>query len=324
MSGTSTTRQGALVGCFTLIGVFILIAAVFTIGSMNDAFSSRIHVSAVFEQVDGLKKGDSVWFSGVPVGTIRSVTFLPGPSVEISMALDSNAAPFIANDVVAQVSSDGLIGNKIVVLAGGSSEADRLEDGDVIGVDVAISMAQLMAEIKETNDNLRVITASIASGEGSIGKLLTDEAMYGELRATVTSLERAAGRADAIAGNVSSFTRELNRVGALPRDLVTDQTTYPALLKAVDSLESTAASAATLMEGIEADLGDASTPVGVLLRDQQAGSDLEETFGNLNRSTRLLEEDLEALQHNFLLRGYFRKQERQERKALKKAEKAEK
>jgi phospholipid/cholesterol/gamma-HCH transport system substrate-binding protein len=321
MSSASTTRQGALVGCFTLIGLFILIAAVFTIGSMNEAFSRKIQVSAVFDQVDGLKQGDSVWFSGVSVGTVRSVQFVPGPSVEVAMALDANVVGFIAGDVVAQVSTDGLIGNNIIALIGGTPQSRTLQDGDVLGVEVAVSMAQLMVEARETNDKLQIITARLANGEGTVGKLLTEEGLYDDVQATVTSLKSVAGRADDIALNLSTFTRELNREGALPHNLVTDQTTYASLVTSVDSLQTTAHNASAIMDGMQASMADTTTPIGVLLHDQEAGTDLSETFESMSDSSKLLAEDLEALQHNFLLKGFFKKKERKEQKAAKKAAK---
>jgi phospholipid/cholesterol/gamma-HCH transport system substrate-binding protein len=48
----------------------------------------------------------------------------------------------------------------------------------------------------------------------------------------------------------------------------------------------------------------------VLVADPAAGADLKSVLVRLDTSAQLLTEDLEAAQHNFLLRGYFRKQER--------------
>jgi phospholipid/cholesterol/gamma-HCH transport system substrate-binding protein len=150
----------------------------------------------------------------------------------------------------------------------------------------------------------------LAAGDGVAGRLLTDEALSTRVDDTVTALRAAAARADTIAVSVDRFAEHLNRPGALPNDLVTDQRIYPSLVAAGDELEQAARAASGAVARVEAGLADDGSPLGVLVADPAAGADLKSVLVRLDTSAQLLTEDLEAAQHNFLLRGYFRKQER--------------
>ncbi|WP_246230144.1 MlaD family protein [Mucilaginibacter humi] len=74
-------KRAIIVGLFPAIGLLVFIVGVFTLGSQSKSFSKSIHISAVFDDVSGLKTGNSVWFSGVKVGSISKIHFIgPGQS----------------------------------------------------------------------------------------------------------------------------------------------------------------------------------------------------------------------------------------------------
>jgi phospholipid/cholesterol/gamma-HCH transport system substrate-binding protein len=314
----SPQRQAVIVGLFVSIGIAILIGALFTLGSMTEMLQRNVQVTTVFDDVGGLKKGDAVWFSGVPVGTIKEVRFDGGPQVEVEMAIDSEASPFIRADAMARVSSDGLIGNKIIVLYGGTPEAEAIESGDALQSSVSLSPEQVMAMFQENNKNLLAITtdlkgvaSKIAAGEGSVGKLLADDHLYNDLTNTVSAMQDAAVNAQVMTGNLANFAGKVNQEGHLAHDLVTDKTTYASLTSSVEKFESAATSAATIVDKLEQGTSDPATPLGTLLHDEEAGEDLKETLDNLNEGSMLLSENLEAMQHNFLLRGFFKKKDKE-------------
>ncbi|MEJ7587285.1 MAG: hypothetical protein WKI04_06955 [Ferruginibacter sp.] len=57
--------------------------------------------------------------------------------------------------------------------------------------------------------------------------------------------------------------------------------------------------------------------VGVLLNNDAAASNIQNTLRNLQSGTKKLDDNMEALQHNFLLRGFFKKRTRAEEKRMK-------
>ncbi len=57
-------------------------------------------------------------------------------------------------------------------------------------------------------------------------------------------------------------------------------------------------------------LNKKNNAVGDLLNDEELAVRLKSTITNLDSASKNLNEDLIAMQHNFLLRGYFRKKKK--------------
>ena len=322
MKTPSPNRQAVVVGLFVTVALAILTGGILTIGDLNDTFTRKISVTAVFDEVNGLQQGDNVWFSGVKVGIVKTLGLHGESQVEVEMRIDQDATEYIRKDVLAKIGSDGLIGNKIVVLYGGTSDAPDLQPGDVLTIGKAVSTEDMMTMLQESNSNLLAITTNLkgisgklANGEGTIGKVLNDDALYTSVTDTVATLNAASGNAQTLTASLSTFADELNQEGNLPHDLVTDRTTYASLTATVVELNQAGQSASELMEGVAKGAADPNTPIGTLMHDTQAGTDLKVTLDNLNRGSLLLSEDLEAAQHNFMLRGFFKKKEKAAAKA---------
>ncbi len=321
----SPNPQAVIVGLFVTLALAILGGAILTIGDLNDTFTRKVQVSAVFDEVNGLQTGNNIWYSGVKVGTVKKLAFHGGSQVQVDMRVDVDATQYIHGDVKAKVDTDGLIGNKIVVLYGGTTGAAPLADGDVLETEKALSSEDIMATLQENNKNLVAITANLktvsadlAAGNGSIGKLLKDDTLYNGANDTIAKLNAASDSARSVTNSLATFSAKLNQAGNLPNDLVTDKTTYAELAKTVSDLQAASEKASALMDGVAKGASDPSTPIGALVQDDKSGTQVKETLENLNKSSLLLSQDLEALQHNFLLRPYFKKQEKAAKDAAQK------
>lgn len=281
-------RHAVFVGLFVAGGALALGAAVLTIGDLHDTFSRKVTLSAVFAEVGGLREGDNVWFAGVKVGVVRGLALRSSDEVEVTLSLDREAAAHVPADASARIGSDGLIGNRIVVVSGGTADGPTALDGDTLGVTVATTPADLLATLDENNqnllaitDDLREITRALAGGEGTLGRLLHEEELYDQL-------ETIAEHARVVGADTRTFTAGLEGV--------TDR-------------------AGAALDSVERGITDPTTPVGALLGDRVAGSDVRATLANLREGSQLLSEDLEAVRHNFLFRRFFRKAERERERA---------
>src|SRR5699024_10251618 len=139
-------------------GLLILIAGILVLGSQQSKFSKNLLIKTHFEDVKGLKVGNNVWFSGVKVGIIKSIKFKGVRDVEVLMNIEEKSSEYIRKDVAAKLGSDGLIGNSIITLEGGSPDVPAIEEGDVIQSASGTDMEDMLTTLQSNNKNLVRIT----------------------------------------------------------------------------------------------------------------------------------------------------------------------
>lgn len=317
MSATEN-RRSLIVGLFVLIGIIILVAGILVLGGQQNRFSKTVTVSAVFNDVSGLKAGNNVWFSGVKIGTIKSIRFKNLQEVEIAMVIEEKSRDYIRKNAVAKIGSESFIGNKLIVIEGGSSDVPPIEDGDVLQAAADEGLDAMMATLQTNNKNLVEITenfglvsARIARGEGTFGALLNDSLMAVHIKQMIGNLNQTAANTANASAALNQLTTKLNAEGTLINDLLTDTVVYGNLQEAVAQLQGITQTASALVTNLNQTAGkldDKDNAVGVLLNDPEAAETIKQTLINLEQSTEKLDQNMEALQHNFLFRGFFRKQ----------------
>jgi phospholipid/cholesterol/gamma-HCH transport system substrate-binding protein len=328
---TDSTKRNITVGVFVLLGIIIFVAGIFVLGGQQKRFTKSIKIIAVFNDVGGLKAGNNVWFSGVKIGTVKRISFYGTAQVEVDMNIEESSQQFIRKDANATISSDGLIGNKIVVITGGTTSHPEVEDGDRLKTVAALSSDQILETLQENNNNLLRVTkdfkelvGNLRKGKGTVGAVLTDSIVADNFKRAMKNLERASDNTVTLTGSVSKFASKLNTPGSLANQLVTDTTVFRSLKRSATRFESAITSAdqsiSTLSRTAEnvnkasEKLNNTNSPLGVLLTDQETAQSLKSTIKNLGTSTVLLNEDLKAAQNNFLLRGFFKKKAKAEEK----------
>lgn len=332
---TRTKTRTVVVGIFIFVGLVIFCLAVLVLGGQKKAFMPSVEVRTMFQDVGGLAKGNNVWYSGVKVGSIKKITFLDPHKIEVLINIDKNYVAFIHKDVKAKVSSDGLIGNKIIALSGGTAQAPVIEDGDEVLAESSISSDELMNTLQVNNKNLvditgnlKEITNTIAAGRGNIGKLLRDTTVYDRLERSLASLQQTSANAQRLTTNLAAYSTKLQTKGVLANDLVSDTVVFSNLRSTVTSMEQAAQSANETVRNLQSvstnvnrQLSSPQSAAGVLLNDPETAGHLKQTIINLDSSTGRLNQNMEALKHNFFFRGYFRRQEKAAKKAAEQKQK---
>lgn len=323
-------KERVKLGAFVAGGAFLFLIAVFFVGSASNFFSRTFTVSAIFKNVEGLKEGDKVWLSGVQIGTVKTVRIVTVGEVVVSLSLKEKQNEFIRKNATASIGSDGLIGNKIVVIQPGNSPA-IIQDDDTINAVSPADTQELVSIAKEVGENTRSITldlkaisSKISKGEGIIGELLNDGAFANDIRKTVANFKTTGNNAAKASAELASVANEMkNGKGLLPR-LLSDTSyagTFKQTLANVKKVSTNAAAASKSLETITAKMNDKDNAVGVLLADTASAHRLQNIIKNSEKASVKLDENMEALKHNFLTRGYFRKQEKKAKKEKEKLEK---
>ncbi|MGE5518678.1 MAG: MlaD family protein [Candidatus Dadabacteria bacterium] len=320
----TNNRRAVIVGIFIILALAVFLAGVLTLGGQKKTFDKKVMVKAVFSDVSGLQTGNNVWFHGVKIGTIHKINITDKSNVEVEMNLDADLQKFIKKDALAKIGSESLIGNKIVVIYGGSDAAPMVKSNDVLAVENGLSTDEMMATLQQNNKNLvdvtanlKALTTNLLQGKGSIGRLLNDPSMAISLQQTLAILQRASTNAQQLTANISDYTARLHSPGSLTNELVSDTVIFRRLRSTVAQLHEASEKANQITDSfklVSSNINQASknlnsnqSPVGVLLNDPEAGKNLKGTLENLNAGSKKLDEDLEALQHNFLFRGFFKK-----------------
>ncbi|TSJ38743.1 MCE family protein [Mucilaginibacter corticis] len=324
-------KRAVIVGLFLAIGLIVFILGVFTLGSQSKTFSKSIHVSAVFDDVSGLKIGNSVWFSGVKVGSISKIHFIGPSQVDVRMSIDEASQQYVHRNAGVHIGSDGLIGNKIIVIDGGSPQAPIIQDNDVLQTEKVTSTDDMLKVLQQNNQNLLSITGDfkmlsrkILQGKGTVGTLMADSTVGIQFRNAMSNFQKASANAAQLSAQLQRFSVKMNSKGGLADKLFTDTTTFASIKAVTNQLKQAAANTTDITNTLKATtdkFNRTDNAVGVLLNDPKAAAQVQSTIQNLQQSSIKLNEDLEAAQHNFLLKGFFKDRAKAKADSIKKANK---
>lgn len=187
-------------GIFVTLGAILLILGIYFIGQKQQLFSSTFRVRTIFGDISGLQVGNNVRFSGINVGVVENIELVADTAVRVDLIIDDDVRKFIKKDAKAVIGSDGLMGNKIIIIMPGTSDKPQIANNDLIATSASVSFDDIMQSLKVTADNAAVITDELAtimdnisSGRGTIGKLFMDSAFAQDIDKTLINIKQGAG-----------------------------------------------------------------------------------------------------------------------------------
>ena len=318
-------KRSVIVGIFVFIGIAILVAGILTLGGQQKKFVKAIHLKAVFDDIGGLQTGNNIWFSGVKIGTVRKINFYGDSQVEVEMNVEESVSEFIRKNSKATISSDGLIGNKIIVIYGGSTDYPPVQEGDRLEAVMPLDTDQMMETLQVNNENLveitadlKVLTGKLAAGEGIVGAVLTDSALAIRFKEIVANLDRASANSNRMLAELNTFAGKLNQEGNLFNDLATDTEIADELRATIASFKASAENTQELtkkLEEISAKLDDPNNALGTMLNDPAFAESLKSTLQNTDSATYNLNRGLEALEYTWPFRKGFKRKAKEEEKS---------
>jgi phospholipid/cholesterol/gamma-HCH transport system substrate-binding protein len=284
---------------FIVMGFALFLVAIFVIGSKQNLFTSTMKLQTVFETVSGLLEGSTVRFNGINVGTVDKIEIISGNKVRVEMTIISSVRQFIKRDSKVKVISEGLIGNKIIDITPGSEIALPVDAGGLLESIKPIEAEDILKSLKETGDNASVITKDIAnivskvdSGEGTLGQLINNKSMYNNVDSTLKGFATSTELVNYVLRNVA------NSVDVITTEVV------PMTQKIRTITED--------ISEITRKMNSSESVVGTLLTDTNFANNLKSLIRNADQTTANLEQgsfsfsqNMEALKHNFLFKGYF-------------------
>ncbi len=195
---THSTKFKIRLGLFITIGLSLFVLAIFIIGKQKNLFNPVFKLSANFNSVSGLQVGSNVRFSGINVGTIDNITIINDSLVKVDMLIRKEVKNFIHTDCIVAIGSEGLIGDKLMVITQGNSNAPIVKDGQKLASSEPVETDAIMASIQVTAGNAEIISGELAeimikinSGNGTLGRLIQDSTLADNLNQTMTNLKKS-------------------------------------------------------------------------------------------------------------------------------------
>jgi phospholipid/cholesterol/gamma-HCH transport system substrate-binding protein len=307
-------------GLFVLAGSALLVVGLYMLGSKRNLFRSTVEVSTHFHNAGGLRPGNNVRYAGINVGTVEVVRIVNDTNVLVTMAIREQDAEYIRDNAIASLGTDGLMGNKLVNLAAGEGHGNDIVDGTVLVSSMPLDTDQMMRTLDRTNMNMAEITDDLKelserlTKPGGLIHMLSDSALALDMRTSITDLQRSVEHVRAVTANANAMIADVKAgkgvLGMLVSDPATEQQVRDGLA-AMQRMADTLAHASSQVDRFAKGL---NTPGGVaytLAHDTATANDVRRTMANLEKSSETLEENLRALQRNFLFRKYFREKARE-------------
>jgi phospholipid/cholesterol/gamma-HCH transport system substrate-binding protein len=194
------TSNKMKLGIFVSVTAALFIAGIYFIGQKQQLFNSTFRISAIFKDISGLEVGNNVRFTGINVGVVEDIEQMTDSTVKVDMMIDEDSRKFMKKNVKAIIGSDGLMGNKIVVIMPGAANKQQLADNDIIKTAATVSTDEILQKIKVTSDNAAIITSDLAAvmgsirdGKGTVGKLLMDTTLAKNVNDAMINIKQGAG-----------------------------------------------------------------------------------------------------------------------------------
>lgn len=292
-------------GIFTVLVVF---AALFIMETLNGVgfFQRGYHLSALFDTVQELKPGDSVKMAGVEVGRVEKIT-LENEKVRVTMKLKSGTV--VKTDSQATIRFTGLMGQNFVAIDFGSPGAPQAVDGTVLATVEQPDLNAIMARLNDaatgiqnltksftgdtinnllgpltdlirqnsghltaTISNVEAISGQIASGQGTVGKLIYTDTLYNSALDTVSNLQDTVAAARQVVNGVNEGRGTIGK-------LVTDETLYRATTASMTNLNQ-------ILQKINQGQGS----IGKLVNDQDLYKNAKLTLQKVDKAADTLED----------------------------------
>ncbi|HET7819659.1 MAG TPA: MlaD family protein, partial [Bacteroidia bacterium] len=187
-------------GIFVSISILFFIAGIYFIGQRQQLFSNTFVISGIFNDISGLQVGNNVRLAGINVGIVEDIRQITDSTVKVDMVIDDQSRKFIKKDAKAIIRSDGLMGNKIVLILPGETSRQQVSNNDILQTTVPVNMDDILMKIKITSDNaanitqdFSIILQNIRAGKGTIGKLFSDSVFAKDLSQAIVNIKQGAG-----------------------------------------------------------------------------------------------------------------------------------
>lgn len=321
------TINNIKLGAFVSGGLLFLVVLLYMIGANRSLFGATYILKARFENVQGLVSGNNVRFSGIQAGTVKNIQILNDTVIEVVMIVDKKMQAIIRTNALVSIGTDGLVGNKVVNMVPSKVSAPLAKEGAILLVKRAVSTDEMLQTLYTTNNDIAVIAANLKmtvqriNTSTAIWTLLSDPYIPNDLKLSIAKIREATSKAASITNNLDEMIVEVKNGKGLLGMILTDDTlanNFGNVVLKINSvgeqLDTLSGEIRGLVNNFNQDLNKGKGPFNRLLRDSLLSIKLSNSLDNIQQGTDGFNQNMAAIKHSFLLRGYFKKMRKKELK----------
>jgi phospholipid/cholesterol/gamma-HCH transport system substrate-binding protein len=321
------TISNAKLGAFVLSGLFCLILILYLIGKNRNMFGSNYILKARFENVQGLKAGNNVRYAGIDAGTVKKINIVNDTLMEVTMIIDDKLKSIIHKNAIVSIGTDGLVGNKVMNITAVKQTSAIAENGDILVSKKPLDTDEMLRKLSITNNDIGAIaeelkfTAQRINNSSALWSVLNEKELPENLRFSARNIRQATVTAKEMVADlyiiVNNVKMGKGSMGAILMDttFVYNLNEAVAKIKIVgDEADSLSHRISSAVSGIQLDINNGKGTINALLKDSLLVIKLNKSLENIQQGTDGFNQNMEAIKHSFLFRGYFRKLERQKNK----------
>lgn len=255
-----------------MTGIALLILGIFLIGSRKNFFGAKYTIYGTFHNVSGLQPGNNVRFNGINIGTVEKIEMVSDSSVTVTMNVQKRMQQYIKSNATAGISSDGLMGDRLIVITPGKGGGEVLADKSYLATTPSVDFDKSIAKLNKVIDNATEITSAVAgisgqikSGKGTIGRLIYHDDLAQGLEKTISAAQ-----------------------------------------KTVDEVHSTVSAAHSTVDDIHTTVNDIHEAVSTA---HNAIDSAKSTIRSAQRGVEGFADNMDAVKNSFFFRGYFKRKQ---------------
>lgn len=317
------SKQKIKLGVFVILGMLLFIVGVYLIGEKQSLFNDNIVISANFNNINGLQRGNNVRYSGIKVGIVKEIKMLNDSTIKVDLLIDEEMRLFIKKDAVATIGTDGLVGSMLVNIIPGEKSEAVVRSGDFIKTYTKIGADEMLSTLNVTNENAALLTAdllkitnAINSNKGTVGMLINDSVASKNLQQIIINLKQSSVDASKTFNKLNKIVTSINFDTSVAGTILSDSVQGNKIKNIIDDLEITSTTIRKTTDSLNLyfnTIKNGKGAINYLSTDKEFVENLEQTIKNLNKGTAKFDENMEALKHNFLFKGYFKKLEKEKK-----------
>lgn len=313
-------------GAFVIFGFLLLLIALFYVGNNNSFFRSGAKLKARFSNINGLQQGNNVLFSGINCGTVKSIVLINSKTIEVNLLIKNDIFKQIPINSTATIGTDGLMGNKVINITPAMAEKVMVRDGTYLVTKESPDLEQMLNVLSESNKNIEMISealknTSIRIKKSEVVNLLENKELSQNIQTSIYNIRMTTENTQKLTFALQQIVNDTRQGKGIAGLLLSNKTATEDLQTTLTNLKESSYSISRasnqinlITSRLDNDMQTGKGLIPSLLRDTLFTKKMNTSLENIEKGTNNFNQNMEALKHNFLLRGYFKKQKKQPKK----------